>query len=110
MIVNGFCLRSGKEQPDKVERGEQVFVQGSGFFVYARGLIVTNRHVVERSDLTYEVLMIDGKRYPAKVLKQSATDDIALLQITGNNFPSLRLGNSDSLMIGQTALAIGNTL
>lgn len=66
--------------------------------------------MVKQTDLTYEVMTLDGKKYATTVLSRSPDDDIALLKITGNNFPFLKLHNSDHLMIGQGVYAIGNTL
>ena len=83
---------------------------GSGFFVSEDGLIVTNKHVVEDKTAEYTVLTNDGKKHVAKVIARDAVLDIALLRIPGNNFPSLSLGNSDNLEVGQSVIAIGNAL
>lgn len=55
-------------------------------------------------------MTLDGKKYPATILSRSRSNDIALLKINGDNFPYLKLYNSDNLMIGQGVYAIGNTL
>jgi len=83
---------------------------GSGFFVSGDGLIVTNKHVVEQTDVEYTVLMNSGKKYVAKVVARDPVLDIALIKIEGSGFPFLSLGNSDSLEIGQSVIAIGNAL
>lgn len=83
---------------------------GSGFFVSSEGLIVTNRHVIEDKEAIYTVFTNDGKKHKATVIARDPVLDIALLKIEGNNFPVLSLGNSDSLLIGQTVIAIGNAL
>lgn len=83
---------------------------GSGFLVGADGLVVTNRHVVDDAAADYTVVTSDGKEYPAKVLAKDPINDIALLKIDGNGFPTLNLGDSDAIKIGQTAIAIGNSL
>ncbi len=83
---------------------------GSGFFVSSDGLIVTNKHVVEATDAIYTVFTNDGKRHEAKVVARDPVLDIALIKIEGNNFPYLSLGNSDSLLAGQTVIVIGNAL
>jgi len=83
---------------------------GSGFFVSSDGLIVTNRHVVEDTGAFYTVFTNDGKKHEAKVVARDPVLDIALIKINGNNFPTLPLGNSDSVLVGQTAIAIGNAL
>jgi len=110
IIFNGICVQSGDEQPEHTTQWESVVIKWSGFFIHSSGLIITNKHVVNQPDLSYDVLTIDGKIYPAKIIKISSTDDIAILKIEGENFQALKFGNSDVLMIWQTALAIGNTL
>ncbi len=83
---------------------------GSGFFVSADGLIVTNRHVVDNVNAEYVVTLQDGKRVPAKVLGVDPSLDLAILKVEMTNAPSLELGDSDTLEVGQTVLAIGNAL
>jgi S1-C subfamily serine protease len=83
---------------------------GSGFFITADGLLLTNRHVVEDMQASYTVVTSDGKQYAAKVLARDPVRDVAVIKIDGNNFPTLPLGDSDSLQIGQTTIAIGNSL
>jgi len=83
---------------------------GSGFFVTANGLIVTNKHVVDQKDAEYTVFTNDGKKHTAKVVARDPVLDIALIKIEGSNFPYLSLGNSDSLEVGQNVIAIGNAL
>ena len=83
---------------------------GSGFFVSADGLIVTNKHVVLDPKAEYTVFTNDGKKYAAKVLARDPVQDIALIKIDGANLPTVSLGDSDSLRLGQTAIAIGNAL
>jgi putative serine protease PepD len=81
---------------------------GSGFIVNADGTILTNNHVVRgASQLT--VKLSDVKSYPAKVLGTDSSNDLALIRIdAGRKLPTLRLGDSDSLVVGQKVLAIGN--
>lgn len=83
---------------------------GSGFLVSKDGMIVTNRHVVDDGFADYTVLTSDGKEYPAKILARDLNLDIALIKIEGENFPVLDLGDSNELKIGQTVIAIGNSL
>lgn len=95
------------------ERGateKQQIGSGSGFFVSADGLIVTNKHVVSDEQAEYTVIVDGGTEYNAKVLARDPRNDIALLKIEGNAFPALTLGNSDAIKVGQTAIAIGNPL
>ena len=83
---------------------------GTGFFVSADGLIVTNRHVVEDTDAEYTVITNDGKKLPAKVLARDPVQDLALIKVEGSKFSFVPLGDSNSLQVGQTVVAIGNAL
>jgi len=83
---------------------------GSGFLVTEDGMIITNKHVVSDLQASYTVIMNDNKEYEAQVLARDPSQDIAVIKISGNNFPTLNLGDSDVLKIGQTVIAIGNSL
>ena len=81
---------------------------GSGFIINADGDILTNSHVVKGSrQLT--VTLYDKKVYKARVLDIDTRNDLALVKIdAGRKLPTLPLGNSDNLVVGQKVLAIGN--
>ncbi len=80
---------------------------GTGFFIRADGYIATNAHVVSgREHLT--VTLYSGDEYEAKLVGMSTVDDLAVLKIKGNNYPAVRIGNSRTTRIGETAIAIGN--
>lgn len=100
------------EQKDSQSGGvkKQQVGGGTGFFISKDGMVVTNKHVVDDANADYTVITNDGKEYPAKVLARDPAQDIAVIKIEGNDFPVLPLGNSDELKIGQTAIAIGNSL
>ncbi len=84
---------------------------GSGFFVAADGLVVTNRHVVDDEAARYVVTLQDGTQYPAKILAVDPTLDLAVLRVENvSNMPVLELGDSEAVQIGQTVIAIGNAL
>ena len=83
---------------------------GTGFFASSDGMIITNKHVVDDQNAEYTVITSDGKEHSAKVLARDPNQDIALIKIDGNDFPVLNLGDSDQLKIGQTVIAIGNSL
>lgn len=83
---------------------------GSGFFVSADGLIVTNKHVVSDERADYTVIVDGGKEYSAKILARDPNNDIAVMKIDGADFPAMTLGDSDRVKVGQTAIAIGNPL
>jgi serine protease Do len=83
---------------------------GSGFIITSDGLIVTNKHVVSDVSASYAVFTNDGKNYPAKVLARDPVQDLAVIKIDAANLPTVELGDSDSVQLGQTAIAIGNAL
>ncbi|HEY4129285.1 MAG TPA: trypsin-like peptidase domain-containing protein [Gemmatimonadaceae bacterium] len=80
---------------------------GTGFIVRKDGVIVTNAHVIAGATKV-SVMMRDGTVFPAKVLGADETNDIAVLRIEGKNLPEVKLGNSNNLVIGEWAIAIGN--
>ncbi|NQV13075.1 MAG: trypsin-like peptidase domain-containing protein [Parcubacteria group bacterium] len=83
---------------------------GTGFIITADGLILTNRHVVSDTSASYTVIDNNDKEYEAQVMAIDPTNDIALLKIDTNDLPTVELGDSSSLKIGQTVIAIGYTL
>jgi serine protease Do len=80
---------------------------GSGFILRADGVIVTNAHVVSGATKV-SVAMRDGTTYAAKILGVDETNDLAVLKIDASNLVVAPLGNSDNLLIGEWAIAIGN--
>jgi serine protease Do len=84
---------------------------GSGFIVSKEGFIVTNKHVVEDTDAEYTVAFDDKEIIPAKVLARDTLLDIAILKIeTEKTLKPIPLGDSDRIQVGQTVIAIGNSL
>jgi serine protease Do len=80
--------------------------QGSGFLISADGLVLTNAHVVDGAK-EVTVKLSDHREYKAKVLGSDKTSDIAVLKIDAHNLPTVTLGNSDKLGVGDYVLAIG---
>jgi serine protease Do len=83
---------------------------GTGFFVSADGLIITNKHVVQDAEAEYTAVTNNGDKLKAKVLVKDPFQDIAILKIDGDKFNYIPLGDSNNIKIGQTAIAIGNSL
>ncbi|OGD38466.1 hypothetical protein A2907_02760 [Candidatus Azambacteria bacterium RIFCSPLOWO2_01_FULL_37_9] len=83
---------------------------GSGFFISKDGLILTNRHVVVDPNAEYTVITSRNQKYRARVLARDEINDIAIIKIKENGFIPLEMGDSYSLKLGQTVLAIGNAL
>ncbi len=81
--------------------------QGSGFIISSDGYILTNNHVVGGADKV-QVKMADGRQFDAKVVGADPETDIALLKIDGSGLPTLPLGSSSSLEVGEWVIAIGN--
>lgn len=100
-----FSQFFGQRQPYR----EQYTVKGlgSGFLISSDGYIVTNDHVAGNATKIV-VTMTDGKEYPAKVIGTDRTADVALLKIDATGLPSLRLANSDDVVVGEWAIAFGN--
>ena len=83
---------------------------GSGVIISQDGIIITNNHVISiRNQIgRIEVILTDGRKFKATVLRNFPEQDLAVLSIEGKNLPYLEIGNSGSLSTGQTVLAIGN--
>ena len=79
---------------------------GSGFIIGANGRILTNAHVVKDAD-EIVVTLSDNREFKAKVLGADERTDVALIEIEAKGLPTVRLGNSDQLEVGEWVLAIG---
>ena len=82
---------------------------GSGVVLRADGLLVTNEHVVDAAGQV-RVIFADGRTYPAEVVGQDATTDLAVLRIAAAGLTPIALGSSEDLEIGDTAIAVGSPL
>jgi serine protease Do len=83
---------------------------GSGFIIHEDGYVVTNNHVVDRAT-TITVELDDGRKLPAVLISADRDADVALLKISDRQpFPTISLGDSSDLMIGEPTIAIGNPL
>lgn len=80
---------------------------GSGVIVSPQGYILTNNHVVEEAD-EIEVFFNDGRKATAKVIGTDPDSDLAVLKVEVDKLPTIVLGNSDALQVGDQVLAIGN--
>ncbi len=83
---------------------------GSGFIVQKNGYVVTNNHVVDQAQKIF-VTLSNGKKYAARVVGSDPQADLAVLKINsaaGHTFPTLTLGDSATLMIGEPTIAVGN--
>jgi len=82
---------------------------GSGFVVDAKGLLLTNAHVVNEAD-TVTVSFQDGRILEGKVLGKDPVTDVAVIQVEARNLPTVTIGDSDTVRQGEWAIAIGNPL
>jgi serine protease Do len=98
----------GERTPRVVPRGKQTAL-GSGVVVTADGYILTNNHVIDGAD-TVTVDFTDGRSLTAKVIGADKPSDLALLKVSGSDFKSIGLGNSDAVRVGDVVLAVGNPL
>ncbi|MGE3267448.1 MAG: S1C family serine protease [Chloroflexota bacterium] len=82
---------------------------GSGFIIDDQGHILTNNHVVAEAD-RLEVTTADGTTYPAKLIGRDSRFDLAVIQadIPADQLRAVKLGDSDSLQVGEQVVAIGN--
>ncbi|MFX1681087.1 DegQ family serine endoprotease [Mitsuaria sp. CC2] len=81
--------------------------QGSGFIVSADGVILTNAHVVQDAQEVV-VKLTDRREYRAKVLGSDKSTDVAVLKIEARNLPTVRMGATKDLRVGEWVLAIGS--
>ena len=81
---------------------------GSGFVVTADGLIVTNQHVVDGATQVAVKIGTDGEQLPAEIVGVDASRDLALLKVDASGLPTLELGDSDAVEVGDDTYAIGN--
>ncbi|MDP3985966.1 MAG: trypsin-like peptidase domain-containing protein [Candidatus Veblenbacteria bacterium] len=108
---NFFFGQQPQQSPPQAPQGKQEIGGGTGFVInQEKGLILTNRHVVSDTEAEYTVLANDGRKFPATVVARDTVNDMALVQIQDTSLPEVKLGDSDSVQIGQTVIAIGNAL
>ena len=89
-------------QEERVQRGV-----GSGFVISDDGFVLTNAHVVEGADEVV-VTLTDRREFKAKVLGSDTRSDVALLKVEARNLPSVRIGDSSKIRVGEWVIAIGS--
>lgn len=92
----------GEAYQSRQQRGS-----GSGVIISDDGYIVTNNHVIENA-ASIEVVTNNNRTYKAELIGHDPATDLALLKIDENNLPSIVLGDSDALQVGEWVLAVGN--
>lgn len=99
--------------PGRLQRGieKREISAGTGFIVSKDGLVLTNKHVISVEGADYTIYTNEGKKFHAKILSKDPLQDLAVLKIEGaKDLPVLGLGDSSTLQIGQSVIAIGNAL
>ncbi len=116
-VVNVSMKRGAQPTPEAVDPFFQQFFGrvppraqrglGSGFVVNPDGYVVTNNHVVDGAT-EISVKLADGREFPARVVGRDPRTDIALLKVEARGLPTIHLGDSAALKVGEPVMAIGN--
>jgi serine protease Do len=113
-VVSVSVLKRERPQPQDPfafffmpQGARQVQGFGSGFVVAADGIIITNQHVTDGAQQIV-VTTRDGRDFPARLLGEDPQTDIAVLKVDATGLPTVPIGSSESLMIGEWVVAIGN--
>ena len=99
-----FGNRGGQQR--QVQTPEKVGF-GSGVIISKDGYIVTNNHVIEGADII-SVKLNDGREFKGRIIGTDPSTDLALVKVEGENLPTIPVGDSDRLKIGEWVLAVGN--
>lgn len=118
-----FNMPNLRRSPETDEKGNPITEKrkiggGTGFIFDESGLVLTNRHVVSDSDAEFTIILSDGAELEAEVLDKDTHNDIAVLQIKKEEleegkdikYPTVTLGDSSNVKIGQKVIAVGNAL
>ncbi|MCH2533652.1 MAG: Do family serine endopeptidase [Bdellovibrionales bacterium] len=99
-----YFFGPGFQMPQKPQQS-----LGTGFIIREDGLILTNNHVIDLADVIQVQIKENGEQYPAKVIGKDKRTDIALIKIeVDKKLPTIKLGNSDHLEVGEFVAAFGN--
>ena len=101
-----FGNRGGGQQQQRVKTPERVGF-GSGVIISTDGYIVTNNHVIDKADVI-SVKLNDGREFKGRIVGTDPSTDLALVKIEGEDLPTIPVGDSDQLKIGEWVLAVGN--
>lgn len=89
------------------EEGDPI---GSGVVVSSEGLIITNKHVIEDEEGSYEVILQDGSRHKVVEIVRDKSKDLALIKINTSGLTPVNFGDTNTIKLGQKAIAVGNAL
>ena len=102
----GYPDQGNGKQKRKVQTPKRE-ATGSGVIISPDGYIVTNNHVVNGAD-ELTVTLNDNREFSARIIGTDPNTDLALIKINGKNLPTLPIGDSDNLKVGEWVLAVGN--
>lgn len=103
----GFGLNQNQVPPQVEEIQRDI---GTGFVVDGNGLIVTNKHVVSDATAEYKIIDKNDKEYAVINIYRDPSTDLAILKVEGANLPTLNLGDSSKIRVGEPVIAIGTAL
>ncbi|WP_349509124.1 trypsin-like peptidase domain-containing protein [Bacteroides fragilis] len=104
--IFGDIFGNGGRQQRRVQTQPRVGF-GSGVIISKDGYIVTNNHVIDGAD-EIVVKLNDNREFKGRVIGTDPNSDLALVKIEGNDFPTVPVGDSDALKVGEWVLAVGN--
>ena len=102
----GDMFGNGGGQQRQVQTPERVGF-GSGVIISKDGYIVTNNHVIDKADII-SVKLNDGREFKGRIIGTDPSTDLALVKIEGEDLPTIPVGDSDRLKVGEWVLAVGN--
>lgn len=104
--IFGDIFGNGGRQQRRVQTQPRVGF-GSGVIISKDGYIVTNNHVIDGADEII-VKLNDNREFKGRMIGTDPNSDLALVKIEGDNFPTIPVGDSDALKVGEWVLAVGN--
>lgn len=107
--VNAVVAISNESTTNVFGQEVETASSGSGFIISEDGYIVTNNHVVSGAQ-RLTVIMTNGEEYEAQIIGADSENDVALLKIDATDLPTVSVGDSDAIEVGQQVCAIGNPL
>ena len=93
--------------PFEIPQWRELHGLGSGVIIDKSGYVITNQHVIDGADET-RVILSDGREFEATVVGEDYLSDLALLEIEAPKLTQIEFGDSDNLLVGEWAIAIGH--
>ncbi|MDE5761134.1 MAG: S1C family serine protease, partial [Bacteroides sp.] len=104
--IFGDIFGRGGTQKRQIQTPERTGF-GSGVIISKDGYIVTNNHVIAGAD-EISVTLNDNRQFKGRIIGTDEETDLALIKIEGDEFPTIPIGDSDALKVGEWVLAVGN--